>query len=161
MKYVKNNPALAGPMMMFIFAALFGYFGFYIGFLHTNNLGQFVLFYALLDWTLKATAVAFALAGVLTMIQPFLGNLLYAVTGLLNAILFVVIATMDILDKQNPPGAVPIFLLLIFAAFNGYGSVASLTSLWQIKNMSVGPPMDPPYSQDPTNPPFTPREPPH
>lgn len=161
MNQVKNHPDLTGPAMMFILAALFGYFGFYIGFLHTNNLGQFVLFYALLDWTLKATAVAFALAGVLTMIKPFLGNLLYAVAGLLSAILFVVIATMDILDKQNPPGAVPIFLLLIFAAFNGYGSVASLTSLWQIKKMSVRPLMDPPYSPDPSNPPVTPREPPH
>ncbi|MCH7603629.1 MAG: hypothetical protein IIB54_12765 [Planctomycetes bacterium] len=106
MKQVKHNPALAGPGIMFISAALFGYFGFFTGgLMHTNLLNQFVLFFALLDWTLKGTACGFVLGGLLTLARPVPGNLFYGITGLLSAIFFVLIAVMDIMDKQNAAAA--------------------------------------------------------
>ena len=88
---------------------------------HTSPAGTFILFYALLDWTLKGTACGFILGGLLTFIRPVSGNLIYGITGLLSAIFFVLIAGMDIMDKQNAAAAPPL-LLLIFAAWNGYGS---------------------------------------
>ena len=121
MNQVKNHPALAGPGIMLISAALFGYFGFFMGLGHTSPAGTFILFYAMLDWTLKGTACGFILGGLLTFIRPVFGNLIYGITGLLSAILFVLIAGMDIMDKQNAAAAPPL-LLLIFAAWNGYGS---------------------------------------
>ena len=128
MNQTRNHPALAGPGIMFISAALFGYFGFFMGLLHTNSLNQFVLFFALLDWTLKGTACGFILGGVLTVVRPVFGNLVYGLTGLLSAIFFILIAVLDIMDKQNA-GAAPPVLLLIFAAWNGYGSWFSIRAV--------------------------------
>ncbi len=142
MNQVKNHPALAGPGIMLISAALFGYFGFFRGLLHTNSLNQFVLFFALLVWTLKGTACGFVLGGLLTFVRPVPGNLIYGITGLLSAILFVLIAVMDIMDQQNAAAAPPV-LLLIFAAWNGYGSWfgirAVLELLRPLPDMPSGP----------------------
>lgn len=143
MKQVKNNPALAGPGIMFISAALFGYFGFFTGgLMHTNLLNQFVLFFALLDWTLKGTACGFVLGGLLTLARPVLGNLIYGITGLLSAILFVLIAVMDIMDKQNAAAAPPV-LLLIFAAWNGYGSWFGIRAILDLLRPLPDLPSDP------------------
>ncbi len=133
MNQMKNHPALAGPGIMLISAALFGYFGFFMGgFSHTSSInGQFLLYYALLDWTLKGTACGFILGGVLTIIRPVPGNLIYGITGLLSAIFFVLIAGMDIMDKQNAAAAPPL-LLLIFAAWNGYGSWFGLKAVLEL-----------------------------
>ncbi|MCH7571976.1 MAG: hypothetical protein IH891_03580 [Planctomycetes bacterium] len=143
MKQVKDNPALAGPGIMFISAALFGYFGFFTGgLMHTNLLNQFVLFFALLDWTLKGTACGFVLGGLLTLARPVLGNLFYGITGLLSAIFFVLIAVMDIMDKQNAAAAPPV-LLLIFAAWNGYGSWFGIRAILDLLRHLPDLPSDP------------------
>lgn len=134
--------------MMFISAALFGYFGFAMGLTYYTASGQFVFLFAMLVWTMKISAVAYALGGFLTIIRPFPGNLLYSAAGLLSALAFVVIAIMDFLDKQHASAA-PIFLLLIFAAWNGYGSITSLVSLRQIMLMNPRHPMEPGNSGPP------------
>lgn len=145
MNQLKHHPALAGPGIMFISAALFGYFGFFMGLSHTNSLNQFVLFFALLDWTLKGTASGFILGGLLTLVLPVIGNLIYGLTGLLSAVFFILIAVLDIMDKQNA-GAAPPVLLLIFAAWNGYGSWfgirAVITLLRPLPDMHGGPGSD-------------------
>ena len=44
---------LAGPGVMFLSAAIFGYFGFGVTWLTTGVNGQYLLFVALFEWTLK------------------------------------------------------------------------------------------------------------
>lgn len=147
MNQVKNHPALAGPGMMIFSAALFGYFGFFIGLLHTNYQGTFILYFALLDWTIKGTAVGFGLGGVITLIKPLLGNMVYGLTGLLSALMFVTIAVMDLMDTQNMtislpflPGPVP---LLLFAAWNGYGSWFGIRAILDLLRPLPDLPSDP------------------
>lgn len=110
--------------------------------MHTNLLNQFVLFFALLDWTLKGTACGFVLGGLLTLARPVPGNLIYGITGLLSAILFVLIAVMDIMDKQNAAAAPPV-LLLIFAAWNGYGSWFGIRAILDLLRPLPDLPSDP------------------
>jgi len=127
---------------MLISAALFGYFGFFRGLTPTTNQGTFVFFFALLVWTLKGTACGFILGGLLTFIRPVPGNLIYGITGLLSAILFVLIAVMDIMDKQNAAAAPPV-LLLIFAAWNGYGSWFGIRAVLELLRPLPDLPSDP------------------
>ncbi len=115
---------LAGPAVMLVSAALFGYFGFATSWNHHGITGQFLLFVALLDWTLKLSAIGFLVAAVLTLMAPMLANLIYGLVGLAGAILFIVIAVMGYLDKQHT--AMHPLLLVIFAAWNGYASFAGL-----------------------------------
>ena len=133
---------LAGPGIMLISAAVFAYFGFGISWLHHSVVtGEFLLFVALLVYTLKVTAIAFAAAAALTaFISRFGGNLLYATAGLLSAIMFVVISIMDWLDPQHTAIS-PTVLLLAFAAWNGYGSWLSLREI--LAQRRVGGPATP------------------
>lgn len=127
----RSGMSLAGPGIMFISAAIFGYFGFTSNFNYTGVNGEFLLFVALLDYTLKISAIAFFLTGVLTFVAPVAGNLFYSIVGLLSAVLFVVIAVLDIADTQHT--AMHPFLLFLFAAWNGYGSWASLREIMAAK----------------------------
>jgi hypothetical protein len=68
-----NSDSRSAIFFMLLSAGIFGYFGFSTTWLYTGVNGQFLLFVALLDWTLKITAVAFGLAVVLTFILPWLG----------------------------------------------------------------------------------------
>jgi len=115
-----HHASFAGPGIMIISALIFGYFGFSPTYSATGVNGQFLVYVPILEWTLKISAVAFALSAVLTFLAPLLGNVLYSIIGLLGAIAFVVVAIMDYMDPQhtvmNP------LILLAFAAFNGYGS---------------------------------------
>jgi hypothetical protein len=119
-----NSDSRSAIFFMLLSAGIFGYFGFSTTWLYTGVNGQFLLFVALLDWTLKITAVAFGLAVVLTFILPWLGHAVYAVFGLLGAIMFVVVAILDIMDTQHT--AMSPLLLFIFAAWTGYGSWTGL-----------------------------------
>lgn len=109
---------------MLLSAGIFAYFGFATTWIYTGVNGQFLLFVALLDWTLKITAIAFAISTVLTFASAFVGNLLYAIAGVLSAIMFVIVAILDIMDAQHT--AMSPLLLFIFAAWNGYGSWTGL-----------------------------------
>ena len=88
---------------------------------------EFVLFVALLTWTLRISAGLFVLSAVLTLIVPVVGNLLYALVGVVGAGLFVVVAVMDIADDKY--ATIHPVLLLVFAAWNGYGSWLALRAV--------------------------------
>ena len=124
----RNASIMAGPGIMLLSAAIFGYFGFAMGWVHTSaTTGQVVPFVPLLEWTLKGTAIVFLLSAVLTFWRPRAGNLLYAASGLLSAALFVVVAIMDWMDPQH--SAFSPVILLLFAAWNGFGSWGALRDL--------------------------------
>ena len=134
MTHAARPRSFAGPGIMFLSAAIFGffafggYFGVGISWSHTIA-GQFLFYAFLLDWTLKISAVAFLVAAIVTFVRPFFGNLLYSIVGLAGAVSFLVVAFLDWQDKQYTTG-VPLFLLLLFAAWNGYGSLVSLRELF-------------------------------
>jgi hypothetical protein len=116
----------AGPVIMGLSAALFGYFG--LNMRATAPDGQIVLFFAILMWTLRASCVCFAISALLYMAAPVASNLLFAVAGVVGAVLFLVVAIMDVADDKYA-AAIPPFLLLIFVAWNGYSSWNSLRAL--------------------------------
>lgn len=113
---------------MLIAAALFGYFGFYMGWAHrytTQTPPQLLMMVAALMWSLRIGCIAFAVAGLLALVGAPVALLLYAVAGLGTAIVFVAVAVWDLTTPQYYSG-VPAFILLIFAAWNGFSSVQGL-----------------------------------
>ncbi len=122
----QNNGRFAGSFVMLFSAAIFGVFGFYM-LKPVNALGQPILFMVLLTWTLRISAVLFFLSAVVTVVRPVLGNLLYSLVGVVGAGLFVVVVIMDVADTKNQ--TVHPLLLLLFAAWNGYGSWSALRSI--------------------------------
>jgi hypothetical protein len=120
-----NSSSLSGPFVMFLSAAIFAYFGFYQSFSPINSAGAVVPMWAILLWTLRIGAIAFAVSGVLTILTPLAGNALYALASLLTAIGLLTVGVMDLADAQY--GApIPPLLAFIFAAWNGYGAWTSL-----------------------------------
>jgi hypothetical protein len=111
---------LSGPGVMLLSAAIFGYFGFSVAWLTTGNNGEFLLYVAILEWTLKVTAIAFLAAALLAFASPLAGNLVYSVVGLLGALALLVVLVLDIADQQHT--AISPILLIIFIGWNGYGS---------------------------------------
>ncbi len=132
----RNQGFFEGPMIMLLSAAIFGFFGFF--YVNWNTLGvdgNPVLFRVLLGWTLKTTAILFAASAGLAALKPYLGNLLYALTGVASAGLFFVVAIMDIADDQHgfmPYGPV---VLLLFAGWNGFGSWSALRAVLAMRRM--------------------------
>ncbi len=59
---------LAGPAIMVLSAMIFGFFGFRMS--ATAADGEFVLFFALLTWTLRISAGLFVLSAGLTFVVP-------------------------------------------------------------------------------------------
>ena len=125
----RNDPnrEATGQVWMFISAALFGYFGFGVGWDHTGMDGQFLPFVAIIEWSLKGGAIGFGLAGLLCFVAGRPAEFVYAVVGLLTAFGFVLGATLDILDTQHT--AMSPLLLFIFAGFNGWSSFVALRHL--------------------------------
>ncbi len=119
---------LAGPGIMLLSAAIFGYFGFMLAFpeLDTKT-GSLIPLVITLKWTLRAAAIGFLLAAVITMANTFAGNLLYALVGIVSAAMFVGIAVWDLGSPWH--SGVPPFLLFVFAAWNGYSSFAGLRAM--------------------------------
>jgi len=132
----ERHPALAGPGIMLLSAAIFGYFGFYVGPTSYNALGQFILFFAMLQWTLKATTIGFVIAAVLTFAAPIAGNLIFSLVGVISALFFVAIAVLDVMDQQNAAAAPPV-LLILFAAWNGYGSWSGLKMVLTLREAAA------------------------
>ena len=136
----ENNELFAGPAVMLFSAAIFGFFGiFYIDWNAVGVDGQVVLFRVLLGWVLKISAGMFLLAGVIAFARPVIGNLLYALTGVASAGLFVVVAVMDVTDTRHgfmPYGPV---VLMLFAAWNGYGSWSALRSILRSRDTEAVP----------------------
>ncbi len=136
----QNKGLFAGPGVMLFSAAIFGFFGFYM-LSPMNAAGQPILFMVLLTWTLRGAAVLFVVSGVLTMVRPVLGNLLYFLVGGVGAGLFVVVVIMDIADVQNQ--TIHPLLLLLFAAWNGFGSWSALRSILGSREQAVAAPGGP------------------
>ena len=128
MTQTHDRGLLAGPFIMFVSAAIFGYFGFFIGLTATTAAGNVVFFFGLLLWTLRITAIGFLLSGLLTITAPLGGNLLYSVIGLLSAAALVLVGILDLADTQHA-AALPPVLAFLFAAWNGYGAWSGLRSV--------------------------------
>ncbi len=132
---------LAGPGIMLLSAAIFGFFGFMLPFpeLDTKT-GSLIPLVITLKWTLRAAAIGFLLSAVITMANTFAGNLLYALVGIVSAAMFVGIAVWD-LGSPWHSGVHP-FLLFVFAAWNGYSSFAGLRAVLSGRgdHGSFGPP---------------------
>jgi hypothetical protein len=128
MTQTHDRGLLAGPFVMFISAAIFGYFGFFFGLTSTTTAGNVVFFFGLLLWTLRIAAIGFLLSGLLTFAAPLAGNLLYSVTGLLSAAGLVLVGIMDLADAQRAAAISPV-LAFLFAAWNGYGAWSGLRSV--------------------------------
>lgn len=128
----RGGSMLAGPFMMLLSAAIFAYFGFFIGLTSTTAGGQFVFFFALLLWTAKIGAIGFAVSAVMSFVAPLPGNLLYAVAGLLSSVALVVVGVMDLADNRYA-AAMPPVLAFLFAAWNGYGSWLGLKAVLQVQ----------------------------
>ncbi len=115
---------------MILSALIFGYFGFTLGTTAAN--GSFILFMSLLTWTLRISCIVFIVSALVTMARPVIGNLLYALAGVVGAGLFIVVAVMDVADP-NAATAIPPLLLIVFAAWNGYGSWFCLRSVLALR----------------------------
>ncbi|MCZ6834138.1 MAG: hypothetical protein O7G85_00035 [Planctomycetota bacterium] len=128
-----RHPALAGSGYMLFSAALFGYFGFLMGMTPYNTSNQLVMLFASFIWVLRGVSIGFALSAVLTFANGLIGNLVYSVVGLLSALGFVGLAVWDVLDTQYTLPSMPMIpapmLLLLFAAWNGYGSWQGLRAV--------------------------------
>jgi hypothetical protein len=124
----QSSPGFAGPGVMLLSAAIFGFFGFFFGMTATTASGQFVLFFAILLWTLRIGAVLFTLAAAITFAAPRAGNLIYCVGGLFSAAGLATVGVMDLMDDQRA-AALPPLLAFLFAAWNGYGSWTSLREI--------------------------------
>lgn len=126
MRYDNTRHERAGLLFWMVISALiFAYFGFGTTWAHQSiATGQTLLFVVLLDYTFKGGAILMGLSAGVLLVHHRAGQWLYAITGLLTAVLFVVIALLDWLDTQHT--ALNPFLLLIFAAFNGFNA-ASMT----------------------------------
>lgn len=133
---------LAGPGVMIFSAVIFGYFGFLGVQWNYNSVvtGQFLLYVAILDWTLKCTAVGFALSAMVTLANRFAGNLVYSIISLLSAVAFMIVAVWDLVDTQHSTFALPFIpgwvLLLAFAAWNGYSAMMSLRLLMHLRKLT-------------------------
>jgi len=121
----RHGGLTAGTGWMFLSAALFGYFGFFIGLKATTADGTVVWFFALLLWTLRLAAIGFLLSAVFSLTAPLVGEGLYAVIGLASAAAFVTIGVADVLDTQRM-AALPPLLAFFFAAWNGLASFSGL-----------------------------------
>jgi len=124
----------ADMFFMLVAAGVFAYFGFGTQWLHQSAItGQTLLFVVILDYTLKGAAIGMGASIALSFVHRDLGRVLYAIVGLASAIAFVAVAILDWLDPQHT--AMSPILLLVFAAWNGYGSIASLNALFRERRL--------------------------
>ena len=135
-----RHPALAGPGPMIFGALLFGYFGFLLGLTPNNSAGHFVWLFAVFLWTLRVVAIGNALSAMVTFASPLPGNVLYGLVGVLSAVAFVILAVWDILDKTYMLYGMPFLpawmMLLLFAAWNGYGSWVGLQAVMTLRRLA-------------------------
>lgn len=129
----RSTGGMGSAGMMLLSAAIFGFFGFfYISWTPPGNV-QRVFFSVLLEWTLKATAIGFALSAALTFVRPYVGRALYGIIGVLSAVAFVVVALLDLIDTKNTIMPYGWVVLILFALWNGFGAVNGLRELATIR----------------------------
>ncbi len=135
----------SGPVIMLFSAALFGYFGFMMSWAHqytTTNPPQLLVMVVILEWAFRGGAIAFLVSGIVAMVRLNIANLVYSVAGLVTAVMFLAVAIWDWTNPQGYYSGVPAILLLIFAAWNGYGSITGLRAVLAVRaeRESFGPP---------------------
>lgn len=115
------TPARADDLFgLGISVLLFGYFGFF-----TSWADEAPAMAHLFKWTLRCSAVGFALAAILLAVGRREGHLVAGAIGLLGAIALLVVLALDVMDDQWSVGMHPI-ILLAFALWNGWVSIGSL-----------------------------------
>jgi len=133
----QNNGRFAGSFVMLFSAAIFGFFGFSRDWSAPFPDGKVIPFMVLLGWTLKVSAAMFLTSGVLSFVKPIAGHLLYALTGVAAAGLFLVVVVMDVTDTTHMVMRWGWVVLLFFAVWNGYGSWLSLRSILGSRQRAV------------------------
>lgn len=114
---------------MFLGAAIFGFFGFYM-----FNARNPILLFELVKWTFQGAAVAFLLCGLLVAAKlPFAGAVCLVVEGL-TAISLAILGAWHILDPKVGNG-VGIILILV-AVWNGVSVIRSLTGRARIGSLT-------------------------
>ena len=126
---INRSEQPTGPIMVVISALIFGFFGFFPSWNIHGAQGQVLMFMVIFVWTLRISAGLFVLSALITMARPVMGNLLYALVGVVGAGSFFVVAVMDIADTDHTVMPYAPIILLIFAAWNGFGSWMALRSV--------------------------------
>jgi hypothetical protein len=121
----------SGLMWMLLSAVLFGYFGFMLTWPRTTLDGDTNWISIVLMWTVRGTAIVFAVSALLTFVHRYVANMMYSATGLISAALFCVVLVWHYTTDAHAP--IPPILLMIFAALNGYGSWMELRALLALR----------------------------
>ena len=120
--------SFTSPGIMLLSAAIFGYFGFMLAFPEIDpTTGQKIPLVVTLKWTVRGAAILFLLSALLAMVNGPVGSALYAIGGVITAVLFLAIAGWDLASPFRA-GIHP-FLLVVFAIWNGMGSLSALPGL--------------------------------
>ena len=121
--------SLSGIGTMLVSAALFGFFGFFV-IQPVSGAEFFVLLFA---WTVRLTAVCYVVTAGLTAVRPLVGHLLYSLIGLISAVLLIVVSLMDFANTQVQIFSYSEIIVLLFAAWNGFGSWQGLQALMMLR----------------------------
>lgn len=121
----RRRAALASPGTMLFSAAIFGFVGFMLAFPEIDPAtGRKIPLVVTLKWTLRGSAAAFLATALLAFLRPVAGSVLFSAAGLASAALLAVVAAWDLLSAWTS-GIHP-FLLIVFALWNGWTSLAGL-----------------------------------
>lgn len=117
---------------MLISGGIFAYFGFANSWVHqyTNTTPPVLLpMVVLLKWSLRIGAIAFGVSALISFTGSVFGPLLYAIVGLITAVIFAIVAIWEWTNPNGYYSGVPAILLIIFAAWNGFGSYSGLREI--------------------------------
>ena len=124
---------------MLISGGIFAYFGFGSSWAHqytTTTPPVLIPMIVLLEWSLKGGAIAFGISALISFTGSVFGPLLYAIVGLITAVIFAVVAVWEWTNPNGYFSGVPAILLIIFAVWNGFGSYSSLRDILKARRAS-------------------------
>ncbi|TVQ55497.1 MAG: hypothetical protein EA377_03375 [Phycisphaerales bacterium] len=122
----------SSAVWMLLGALLFGYIGFsFIWPVGTPDDPNWIAI--VLMWTMRLTAIGFALSFVLVFPSRAAGEWTYAVTGLLSAIFCAIVLGWGFLPDTHHP--LNVVLLVLFTVMNGFISIQHLMQLMAARRM--------------------------
>ena len=127
-----RSDAKSQVFFMLISGGIFAYFGFATPWAHqytTTTPPVLLPMVVLLKWSLRGGAIAFGISALISLTGSAFGPLLYVVVGLITAAIFAVVAVWEWTNPNGYFSGVPAILLIIFAAWNGYGSLSGLREI--------------------------------
>ena len=127
----RGGSILAGPGVMLLSAAIFGYFGFMTVFPELDADGDPIPLVVTLKWTLRMSAIAFLATGLLVLAKPLPANLLFGGLGLVSAVMLAIIGVWDLASPFA--SGIPPVLLFIFAVWNGLSSLSGLQAALRMR----------------------------